>query len=495
MLMTFKTHLLLFILPLLFQLSTPQQGLSQSVNCPLMQVRLTTDGLVACQTATYAVQYCNEGNLTAPAVRLTLTLPVGMTFQGSTPAPQSVFGNIVNYNLNTVAPGVCGSIALRVQVPCNAAIGQAFCVRASITPDNCLPTANGWSGATLNVGSRCFGGGDSLLFTVRNHGTAPSTIMDYIILEDHIIFRTGTIGGLGPDDTTNVTLYNVTGKTYTFQMAQVPNHPLRRDLSLSAEGCGGLPTAGVLMQYPQYTGDPFTEVFCEAVTAAVAGNEKRGFPIGYQTPHYIEPNTVLQYRINFVNPGATTLNKVVITDTIPAALDLNTLRTGPSSHPYTADLQGRILTLAFNDLNLPPGGRGFVSLFLQPLEGLNLPTAVLNRAYLSYENAVPIVSNAVMHTIGIKFLKTSAADWTRHGLSLRMDPNPAADRVLIKVEGPTPPEIRHWRLFDSKGTLVKSGVSTANALTLDVAELSTGVYFLQLQTDKGVTAGGKLFVQ
>lgn len=484
------------ILPLLLllQLSSTPQGHAQSADCPLMQVRLTTDGLVSCQTATYKVQYCNEGNLNAQQVRLTLTLPPGLGFQSSVPAPQSVFGGIVNYNLGTVVPGACGDIALRLQVPCNTPLAQAFCVKASISPNNCLPASSGWSGASLQVGSACYGNGDSLRFTLRNRGVAPSTVAEYVILEDHLISRMGTVGILGPGDTTGVTLENVGGKTYTFQVAQSPNHPVRRDLSLSAEGCGGTPSAGVLMQYPQYTGDPFTEIFCEAVTAAIVSNEKRGFPIGYQQQHYIEPNTVLQYRINFANSGTTALNKVTITDTLSAAIDLTTLRAGPASHPYTTNLQGRILTMVFDNLNLSPGERGFVSLFLQPLSGLPLPTIVLNRAHIAYGNATPIVSNTVLHTIGLKFLKTDVLEWARQGLSLRMQPNPATEAVVVTLEGATAPEIRHWWLFDAKGALVDSGTAMASSLTLDVRGLAKGLYFLQMQTANGLTTGGKLCV-
>ena len=150
--------------------------------------------------------------------------------------------------------------------------------------------------------------------------------------------------------------------------------------------------------------------------------------------------------------------------------------------------------MTFANLNLPPGGRGFVSLFLQPLSGLPLPTIVLNRAHIAYGNAAPMASNAVFHTIGLKYVKTDVLDWAHQGLSFRMQPNPAMEEVVVTLDGTAAPQIRHWRLFDAKGVLVNSGMAEASSLTLDVRALPKGLYFLQLQTTGGLTKSGKLCV-
>lgn len=489
--MSIKSIFLFLLLSFLCGNATTVAG--QSFNCPLMQVRLSALPLKACETAVYTIQYCNAGNANATPARLTITLPAGLIYQSSTPAPQSVFGRILNYNLGTVMPGACGQIALRVQVPCSAAVGQTFCLKADVSPNICLPPTAGWSGANLMVGGACFGNGDSLRFTVYNRGTAVAPAAEYIIIEDHLIFRTGPIGPINTADSAGITLYNVAGKTYTFQMPQVANHPVRRDLSLSVEACGGPATPGVLLQYPQYNGNPFSEIFCAGVEDAAPANAKQAWPQGYQQQHYIEPNTLLQYQIRFVNSATTTLQRVVVTDSLPAGLDLNTLQAGPSSHPYTTNLQGRVLRFTLDNLNLPPGGSGYVTVFIQPEAGLPLPWQLHNQAHLAFSNGIATQTNTVLHTIGLKFLKTETTQWLRQGIRLSIAPNPASTYARIQVAGDT--EIRHWRLFGANGSQVASGAVQQQEWQVDVSELSRGIYFLQLFSENGPIAGGRLVVE
>lgn len=489
--MSIKSIFLSLLLSFLCGSAIPVAG--QTFNCPLMQVRLSALPLKACETAVYTVQYCNAGNANATPARLTVTLPAGLVYQSSIPAPQSVFGRVLNYNLGTVAPGVCGQIVFRVQVPCNTPAGQTFCLKADISPNICLPATQGWSGATLTVAGNCYGNGDSLRFTVYNRGTAVAPAAEYIIIEDHLIFRTGPIGPINTADSAGVTLYNVNGKTYTFQMPQVANHPVRRDLSLSVEACGGTATPGILLQYPQYNGNPFSEMYCAAVEDVANTNAKQAWPQGYQQQHYIEANTMLQYQLRFVNSATTTLQRVVVTDSLPAGLDLNTLQTGPSSHPYTSGLQGRVLNFTLDNLNLPPGGSGYVTVFIQPEAGLPLPWPLHNRAQLAFSNSPSVQTNTVMHTIGLKFLKTETTQWLRQGIHLSIAPNPASTYVLIQVKGAV--DIRHWRLLGANGSQVARGDVQEQEWQMDVSGLPRGIYFLQLLSANGRVAGGRLVVE
>ena len=468
---------------------------AQPATCPFLQVRLSTSGLLACQEATYAVRYCNEGGQAAQNGQLTLELPQGMSLVGSAPSPQMVQGNRLTYALGTVQVGACGSILLRARVPCDAPLGATFCVKASVSPDRCRPLAAAWDGTELNVSARCQ---DSLVFTVRKNTTGPlAGTVGYIIIEDHIIFRQGNIDDpTFSGDTANISIPNpAPGKTYTFQMRQVPNHPIPRELSLSAGPCSGTATPGVVMQYPQYDGNPTHETLCEEVRPNLATNEKRGLPLGYAAPHYIEAHTELHYQIHFANEGNTPLGRVVVTDTLSPLFDLNTLRVGPASHAFAQSLQGRILTLTFDNLNLAPGAHGFVSLFVRPLAGLSLPQTLTNRASVAYGTGLPQLTNTTLHTIGEKFLQTRTNPWGRRDLTLKVFPNPASERVSLWLEGNAPLVIRAWRLFDMQGRLRREGLAAGSTLSLEVSDLEQGIYIVYLETIDGSVTQARIVVE
>jgi len=64
---------------------------------------------------TYTLAYTNTGS--APALNVTLTdvLPAGITFVAASPAPTTITGATLQWNLGTLAPGATGTIALQVR--------------------------------------------------------------------------------------------------------------------------------------------------------------------------------------------------------------------------------------------------------------------------------------------------------------------------------------------------------------------------------------------
>jgi DNA-directed RNA polymerase subunit L len=74
---------------------------------------------------------------------------------------------------------------------------------------------------------------------------------------------------------------------------------------------------------------------------------------------------------------------------------------------------------------------------------------------------------------------SSIEEGTRIHFSLY--PNPTTDYVNIDAQGEN---ITHIEVLDQKGLLMFS--STDNAKQLDIAHLSAGIYFIKIQTERGV---------
>ncbi|WP_161569281.1 SdrD B-like domain-containing protein [Candidatus Oscillochloris fontis] len=83
----------------------------------------------------YTLTYGNAGSLVAPDVRLVDDLPPGMTFVSADPAPSSVDGQRLTWDLGTLAPSFAGQIMLDVDAPVGmgAATNQPVINQASIS--------------------------------------------------------------------------------------------------------------------------------------------------------------------------------------------------------------------------------------------------------------------------------------------------------------------------------------------------------------------------
>lgn len=100
----------------------------------------------------------------------------------------------------------------------------------------------------------------------------------------------------------------------------------------------------------------------------------------------------LAYQIDFQNTGTDTAFTVSIIDTLSNNLDLETIRFGTSSHPYTWNISGpRILKFTFSTILLPDSNtnesksHGFVKFYIRPKPGLPLTTLISNTATINFD--------------------------------------------------------------------------------------------------------------
>ncbi len=75
-----------------------------------------------CRTNNVYVTYGNHGTIAATAATVTVTLPDSTLFVSSTPAPSSVSGNVITYNISSLLPNQTGTIVIRDSVLCDTSL-------------------------------------------------------------------------------------------------------------------------------------------------------------------------------------------------------------------------------------------------------------------------------------------------------------------------------------------------------------------------------------
>lgn len=165
------------------------------------------------------------------------------------------------------------------------------------------------------------------------------------------------------------------------------------------------------VQIQPLTGDatPFNnlDTASTVVVGSLDPNQKRAYPLGEGTNHFISPNqNLLHYTVDFQNTGNHPAMFVIIRDTLDAALDAFTVVPGISSHPYTLTLENdNILVFRFDNINLPdsfsnePESHGYVTYSVNTNSGLTLGTEIFNSAAIYFDFNAPIITNATQHTV------------------------------------------------------------------------------------------------
>lgn len=472
------------------------------VDCPFMTIDLSTPLLRRCFENTYTVYYCNNGSIAADSAFVEITLDPALDFNGAN-IPFTQNGDVLHFPLGTVAALECGSFQFTVTPDCDSTvIGQTLCVDAIVFPDTiCNPPLN-WSGATLVGSAACES--DSIRFTLRNIGTAPSTpALDFIVVDDHVIMMQTPLPSLAPGGE-YIAATPANGSNWRFMAEQEPNHPGNEPVSVGVEGCGGFIFPSFLLQFPNSDGNPFSALDCQEVIGSWDPNDKSATPGGVKDEHYIEPGTPLTYRIRFQNTGTDTAFTVVVRDTLSAWLDPATLRTGASSHPYTFELSGTgILTFTFHNIALPdsnvnePASHGFVQFTTGQRADVPLGTVLENRAGIYFDFNPVVLTNTVWHTVDTGFLKIYVNTEEPEYLNpdLHIFPNPASETVFVTFPDENAAPGGHLRLFDVFGKKLREINVDEHVTEFRRGTLPAGIYWLEWENDKKMIRRGKIVLK
>jgi hypothetical protein len=481
------------------------------VDCPILTVDLSTNGLRRCFNNNFQINYCNNGTVPATNAYVDVRLDSLIEFISASRPLASQNRNVFRFNLGTIGIGECGNFNMTGRVKCgdSTRLGQTLCNEAHIYPDSvCLPTGT-FSGANLTVSGSCVG--DSVQFIVKNIGTATSQNRRSVVLEDEVLFQFN-INGLSPNATFS-RKYKANGSTWRMIVEQEPNNPNSQFPTAFVEGCGRNSSGGVSTGFGTTFGNddasPSLSTLCRPIVGSFDPNDKQGFPTGYKAEHFIRQNQDLDYVIRFQNTGTDTAFLVVVRDTLSDVLDLASIEFGGSSHAYEADIYGKnIVKFTFQNINLPDSFRnvaasqGFVKFRIKQKKDLPIGTKISNKAGIYFDFNDPIITNTTLHTVAKDVLITAIIEpnKTPNSLTINVSPNPFTEHAtfeLLENDKPFSSNFNalNFQLFDALGRLIRSEKITDARFDFNKNDLANGLYFFKIMDGGKVLGNGKLVVQ
>lgn len=457
--------------------------------CPLMSVSVGAHVLRRCFDNTVYVHYCNQGSETADSAWVDVALDPQLAFVSSAQPHDDVGGDTFRFYLGNVMSGECGQFSLVVHVECEGTVlGQTHCITAHAYPDTLCMAVPNWSGATIEAEAECQD--TSIRFRLRNTGSTPSQLLDYIIIEDDVVLMQGQ-GSYAPGEE-KIIDRPANGRTWRVESQQEPGHPFSVQAVAFAEGCGGFESLGFVNQFNVNTFQHSWHRLCLENSGAFDPNDKQGFPLGFGAEHRIRPGQELDYMIRFQNTGTDTAFNVVIRDTLSAWLDPTSVRPGAASHPYTWELSGQgVARFTFSNILLPDSAtnlaasQGFVMFKIGQQPDVPLQAQIFNSAAIYFDFNPPVITNQTLHTVGTEYLVgTSSPTNVRKATRVAVFPNPVAEWAAFQLKEGI---FNQHRLVvtDAFGRNVTEAVVSGRQYLFQRKALPPGIYFFRVEEASG----------
>lgn len=480
-----------------------------TVDCPLLEVDISTPFVQNCSNIAYTVSYCNTGTAVSPTTSINVILDNGLTYTGATIPLTSQNDSLLVFDLGLVGLDECGSFEVFVSSDCNGQPYEAYIVSAHVFPDSlCLPVSPNWDMSNITVNGYC--DGDSIKFAIRNTGDGNMLqVQDFIVIEDDVLGLQGSFELESGQDTL-ITL-PADGPTYRLIAEQSPGHPGNSYPTVAVEGCTTTPgnySTGFVTELSEDEADPFLAVDAQENIPTVSDYILlRGYPKGYQQngANLIPANTAIEYHVYFQNVGMDTITRLVIRDTLSPFLDLGTVVPGASSHPYDFEVYSNgVLKFTFDSmLLLPSGGTGsdgFVKFRIAQMPDNPTGSEISNSAtvFLGYDE--PSQTATYTHVIGgdslLDFIVISDVDGPQQpdGIEVSAYPNPFVSAIEFEAKGVRCQNLT-INVYDNMGRLVRQEKAPGNRLRLHRNGLPSGSYVFQLMADGQPIHSGKIIVR
>jgi uncharacterized repeat protein (TIGR01451 family) len=489
-------------------------GFVNSNPCPAPEVSVYAPTLRRCfPNQRVYVSACNDVLATAAlsSSYVDVELDPLMTFDSSSISGQALGNNTYRFQTGDLQPNQCFNFNISTTISCDAISEQTLCVRSTLLPiDTCYldnipsvpittdgignqidglpaPCSLPYDGSHLVVDGWC--DNDSIRFKIDNSGPGDMQCFAPVWLTvDSLVYFADSVKILSGQSQTYS--FPANGKTWILNVEQHPLHPGNSHPNAFVEACGDLTnwTPALVNIFPQDDADPMVDIYCGIVTGSYDPNDKTGFPLGVTDQNFIRAYQQLQYVIRFQNTGNDTAFTVVIRDTLDVDLNLFTVTTGVSSHPYEFRIYGpRVLEWRFNNINLPDsttdlvGSNGFVTFHVDPVPNLAVGSEITNDADIYFDYNDPIITNTTIHRIYEGFV---GLDEGKNNISstvnLLVYPNPTLNSITIQGEKWIE---NAYKVFDQMGREVNSGKLNGIKTEVSLSHLSKGIYILRVEGD------------
>ncbi|HKR06842.1 MAG TPA: T9SS type A sorting domain-containing protein [Bacteroidia bacterium] len=332
------------------------------------------------------------------------------------------------------------------------------------------------------------GSGATLHITYVNVGTAPISGSVNLVYDMNFNYINSSVT---PD--------NIAGNTITWNFSNLPTLasadidvffmlPLSVQLNTQILSYADiLPLAGD--SFPQDNSDTLHQL----AAAPVDPNEKTVEPSGFITTGQIAGGLYLEYTIFFQNTGNAPAIDVVIADTLHPNLNIPTFEVLSASHPYTWSIRDHgIIEFRFDNIYLPdsnanePLSHGFIKYRIKPKNNLVTGDKMTNTAYIVFDSNAPVVTNStsttVIHIVSVNELSPDVSD-------LLIYPNPSNNFLTIEMNLKEAAALNILLLNVTGQTIMKTESNVKPGIfkkQLEINDLSEGIYFLKIETSKGV---------
>jgi Leucine-rich repeat (LRR) protein len=191
----------------------------------------------------------------------------------------------------------------------------------------------------------------------------------------------------------------------------------------------------------------------------------------------------VHYQIRFENTGTYPAQNIVVKDMIDLSkFDISTLVPTKASHSYITKIsEENKVEFIFENINLPyddANNDGYIAFKIKTKPTLVVGDSFENEANIYFDYNFPILTNKATSTF--KTLGTSDFEFSNY---FSVYPNPVNEILNVALKNSI--EVQSIAVYDILGQLVIA-VPNANSVTkIDVTKLSTGNYFLKMNTDKG----------
>ncbi|PZD78057.1 BspA family leucine-rich repeat surface protein [Mesonia sp. K7] len=193
----------------------------------------------------------------------------------------------------------------------------------------------------------------------------------------------------------------------------------------------------------------------------------------------------LDYLIRFQNTGTASAINVRILDTLHPKLDYSTLKPVNASHNYRIEITNdHEVEFIFDGINLPhesanePASHGFVAYKIKPKSDVVVGDFITGDANIYFDFNAPIITNMVSTEIIDNIVGTENPIANQ----IVIYPNPT--QSVLNIEAGNTQQIEEIKIYNLHGLEIQS--LKGNQEQINLERLSSGVYFIQITTNKGV---------
>ncbi|MBK7913859.1 MAG: hypothetical protein IPJ80_10215 [Saprospiraceae bacterium] len=457
-------------------------------DCVELHTEISSSRLIRCFPTSFTVQVCNLGTLPAENAFVDVKLAKFFDPIENTNINFSLLNpDLYRFNLNTIKSNQCIEIKFIAKVSCDSAqLGQTLCYSAHAYPDtSCKELSALWSGANLIIKDTCTY--RDVVFDIHNNGTGDMTKRStYLVFKDDQLYRSAQFQ-LAKGKTETI-IVPADGSTWHVQANQEAYNPKNSIVYKTNEACSGNGTfnTGFALNFPIGEEGFASDEDCREVRGAYDPNEKEAIPRGNGPDHLINLNTEIEYTIHFQNTGNDTAYNIIVEDELPAALDVKSIHSLNSSHPFQLEIFPKAkLVFKFNKIALvdsfanEPKSHGFVSFKIKQNPNNAIGTQIENKADIFFDFNPPISTNYTFHEVGItrELVSNELLDLPD---VIELFPNPGSPESEFQLQSNEYDKAK-WKLIDLNGTTLASGRVLVDRISFPVSINLNGVYILELE--------------